>query len=383
MNRIWLGYLVLVLLSSQSQASTYSEFNAGISAKGHEKWADAITHFTAALAAPDFLPAFRAMAYYDRGAAYAETKQWDRAIADFTDCLKADPGFLDAYPARAGAYGESNHPDLAIADMTTLIARKPFLLGALAARGAFYVDQKNYPAAIADFTALINLKPKLPEGHELRGPVYRITGDLSDAMDDADTALRLNFIKSASDYADRGYVYEAKGEYGDAVDDFETAAGLAPKSFDIRMHLALAYWEDEKFYDALKAFTLARDSAKGDLVAYMTIWMSLSAFKAGRPGDDTVKTFAAQDKTTQWPRPIVDLYSGAGTVDTMVKAITGSDAQKQAEETCEANFYGGMWQEMHQNVEAAKAMLSTAAENCPVTFVERPAAAAERRRLMR
>jgi len=378
--RRFLAVLCVALCCTTARASTYSEFNAGIVAQSHDDWESAIAHFTTALAASDLVPAYRTTAYVDRGLAYQHKKQFDLAIGDYTEALKNDPSYLEAYQFRAAAYVGADKVDLAIADITTLISHKPFMIDAYGARGEIYASQHNYDAAIADFSTIVGMTPKEAAGYEARGAVYRAKGDYDHAMDDDDKAIDLG-AKHADNYFERGLVYEALGDYRHAVRDFESASDIAPKDDNVRLHLGLSTWEAGRFDDALKTFGVIKDSAKPEFVPYAALWMWLSMAKSGGDGDGAFKDAAGRYNGADWPRPIVDLYAGTGSVDAMLKAASDADTKKQAEKTCEANFYGGVWQDMHREMAAAKAMLSTAAAACPTYFIERTAAAAELKRL--
>ncbi len=72
--RILAGLLSL-LFAGAAIASTYSVFNAGIASSLRDDWDGTIAQLTAALAAPDLNPAFRAPAYYDRALAKADARR--------------------------------------------------------------------------------------------------------------------------------------------------------------------------------------------------------------------------------------------------------------------------------------------------------------------
>jgi lipoprotein NlpI len=376
----FIAALCVALFGASAQAGTYAEFNAGIVAYTHDDPGGAVAHFTTALAAPDLAPAYRATAYVDRGAARMQKKEWDAAIADFTDALKADPSYLEAYEFRAAAYMEAKHIDLAIVDVSALIARKPFLIDAYGQRGELYASQQNYDGAISDFSTIIGMVPEEADGYEARGAIYRVKGDYARAMNDDDKAIDLG-AKHAHNYVERGLVYEAQADYRNAVRDFESAADIAPKDENVRLHLGLSSWEAGRFDDALKTFGVIRDSAKPEFAPYAALWIWLATAKTGGDRDGAFKAAVSRYAGTDWPRPIVDLYSGTGSVEAVLKAAADSNAKRQAEKTCEANFYGGAWSGIHQDAAGAKAMLTAAATSCPPYFVERNAAAAELKRV--
>jgi tetratricopeptide (TPR) repeat protein len=378
--RRFLAALCVALLGASAKAGTYTEFNAGIVAYTHDETDAAIAHFTAALAAPDLPPPYRTTAYVDRGSAYMRKKAWDAAIADFSAAIASDPSYLEAYEFRAAAHLETRHIDLAIADVSALIARKPFLSDAYGQRGELYAGLQNYDAAISDFSTIIAMAPEEADGYEARGAVYRVKGDYARAMSDDDKAIDLG-AKRAHNYVERGLVYEAEADYPGAMRDFESAADIAPKDENVRLHLGLSSWEAGRFDQALRTFGVIRDAAKPEFAPYAALWIWLAAAKLGGDQDGAFRAAASRYTGTDWPRPIIDLYEGTGSVEAMLRAATDSDARRQAEKRCEANFYGGAWSGLHRDTAGAQAMLGAAASGCPAYFVERNAAAAELKRV--
>ena len=58
-----------------------------------------------------------AEAYVNRGIAYAVQKNWDTAIADFTQAIKLKPDLAVAYLLRGTAYADTGEREKAIADL--------------------------------------------------------------------------------------------------------------------------------------------------------------------------------------------------------------------------------------------------------------------------
>ena len=56
---------------------------------------------------------YRAIAYNNRGLAYQEKGEVDRAIANFTTAIKFSPKYADAYNSRGVAYGKKGEVDRA------------------------------------------------------------------------------------------------------------------------------------------------------------------------------------------------------------------------------------------------------------------------------
>lgn len=84
MRRGLLACSIIAVLAAPAGAAGYDDFTRGLTAKLRGDAATAITAFTAALAAPDLVPAYRPAAYRSRATAYLELDRCDEAMADIT-----------------------------------------------------------------------------------------------------------------------------------------------------------------------------------------------------------------------------------------------------------------------------------------------------------
>lgn len=82
---------------------------------------------TALLQSGSLTQANRAVAYYNRGQAYATKKDYDRAIADFSDAIRLDPKDAGFYSNRGTAYERKGDNDRAITDFRRALAIDPTL----------------------------------------------------------------------------------------------------------------------------------------------------------------------------------------------------------------------------------------------------------------
>ena len=98
-------------------------------------------------------------AYLWRGGAYHYQKDYDRAIADFTQVISFDPNYVSAYHFRGDVYHEKKDYDRAIADYTQAILLDPNYASTYRLRGNAYTDKGDYDRAIADYEAALQLEP--------------------------------------------------------------------------------------------------------------------------------------------------------------------------------------------------------------------------------
>jgi Tfp pilus assembly protein PilF len=136
-----------------------------------------------------------ARSYYNRGLAWCEKKDYDKAISEFTEAIRLDPNFARPYFVRGTIWGSRQEYDKAIADYTEVIRINPKDVVAHVLRGNAWSNKKEYDKAIADYTKLIRIDPE----------------------------------QAAGWYMNRGEVWRAKKEYDKAIEDFTEAIHIDPK----------------------------------------------------------------------------------------------------------------------------------------------------------
>lgn len=95
-----------------------------------------------------------AVAFNNRGNGYVLSKDYDRAIADYTEAIKLDPNFVTAYNGRAGAYSDAGEVDRAAADY---IEARRIALKSTGDRTVSEPKRGHTPAI-----TLVNLEPPTP-----------------------------------------------------------------------------------------------------------------------------------------------------------------------------------------------------------------------------
>ncbi len=95
--------------------------------------------------------------YINRGYAYEQKNDVDKAIADFSVAIRIDPKKEEAYVARAGHYERKNQLDLALADFDAALKISPRTFGYLEARAVVRIRRGDYDGGMADLKAALAL----------------------------------------------------------------------------------------------------------------------------------------------------------------------------------------------------------------------------------
>jgi tetratricopeptide (TPR) repeat protein len=225
-------------------------FNRGHSYLFMKQYDKAIADFSQAIS----LNPKKYEAYGNRGVSYSAKGKYDKAIDDYNQVIFLNPKDEQAYNNRANNYLYKGEYDKAIADYTQAISLNPKDDKAYNNRGIDYSDKGEYDKAIADYTQAISLNPKDYNAYYNRGNAYGFKGGYDKAIADYSQAIALNPKYDAA-YSNRGNIYGIK--YDKAIVDYTQAISLNPKEHKIYFIRGVAY-EIQRMYDkAIEDFNQA------------------------------------------------------------------------------------------------------------------------------
>lgn len=133
-----------------------------------------------------------ANAYINRGVAYFKQRNYETAIADYTQAIKLDPNNEVAYNNRGNALLLQRNYDAALVDYNEAIKLNRKYGYAYNNRGRAYQGKRKYEAAIADYTRAISLNPNVAVFYVNRGRAYQALGNHELAIDDYLRATELD-----------------------------------------------------------------------------------------------------------------------------------------------------------------------------------------------
>src|SRR5204863_2303799 len=101
-----------------------------------------------------------AKTFLERGGVHHANKEYDKAIAEYTEAIKHDPKLVDAYSARARAHQARGNGDRAIDDANAAIALDSKCAAAYYTKGlALHYNKKRFSMAIENLSKAIELNP--------------------------------------------------------------------------------------------------------------------------------------------------------------------------------------------------------------------------------
>jgi tetratricopeptide (TPR) repeat protein len=195
-----------------------------------------------------------AKTYTIRGTIWDHMREYDKAIADYTEAIRRDPQNAMVLYMRGSAREDRDDYDKAIADFSEAIRLDPKNEDAYYRRGWDCLIKKDYDKAISDLSEAIRLDPKRHSAYFGRGRAWKAKGEYDKAIADFSEAIRLDST-TAAPWLNRGNAWKAKREYDKAMSDYSEAIRLEPR-FDTplkdRAWLAAAC-PDAKYRDGKQA----------------------------------------------------------------------------------------------------------------------------------
>jgi tetratricopeptide (TPR) repeat protein len=252
-----------------------------------EKYQKAISDFDVVLKKkPDYS---KALSY--RGRSYEALDKDDLAMADYTHAIKKGTKNYDLYYRRALLYKKQNKLKLAVYDLGKVVELKPEFQQALSMRGIIEVQRGRYEQSLDDLNKAIALDVEDQLALEARAKAYFETDKLDLALVDYNRLVQHFHTRNTEIYLMRGRLFVSQGEYSKAQKDFsriliidphnseaavekakvfmlkghiqqsipvsEMAIGFDEKNWEAYYVRGKAYYDLEKYPEALKDFNMA------------------------------------------------------------------------------------------------------------------------------
>ena len=103
-----------------------------------------------------------ARAFYSRGNAYSNKADHERAIADFSQAIALNPEYPSAFNSRCYEEAILGRTDKALADCNTSLRLRPGDAPTLDSRAFTYLKMRQWDKAVADYDAVLRITPGRP-----------------------------------------------------------------------------------------------------------------------------------------------------------------------------------------------------------------------------
>jgi tetratricopeptide (TPR) repeat protein len=197
--------------------------NRGYAYWNREQWEKAMADYTKALERNPRYP----LALSNRGVGFSHFKQWDKAVMDYTRALEIDSNFTKAYSNRGVAFQNLKQWDKALIDYTKAIRVNPNYAKAYSNRGVAYENLKQWELAIADHSKALELDPDYKLAYYNRAVAYDNLKQWDQSIADYSRAIEYNPNHKEA-YIRRGNAYGEKGMWDKAIADYDKVIAMDP-----------------------------------------------------------------------------------------------------------------------------------------------------------
>ncbi|MEH2195733.1 MAG: tetratricopeptide repeat protein [Nostoc sp.] len=169
--------------------------------------------------------------FFNRGNDKREKKDYQGAIEDYSQTIKINPNYVDAYNYRGVARSALGDNKGAIEDYNQAIKINPNYYKAYNNRGIARSALGDKNGAIEDYNQAIKINPNLDKAYNNRGLDRSALGDKNGAIEDYSQAIKIN-PNYADAYYNRGNARSALGDKNGAIEDYSQAIKINPNYAD-------------------------------------------------------------------------------------------------------------------------------------------------------
>lgn len=135
---------------------------------------------------------FSALIELEKGNNFYFRKDFQNAVAAYTNAINIQPNFAEAYNNRGNCYVFLKQFQPALRDLQTAINYNKVDARIYNNLGNVYLETEDYHAAINSYTKAINLNPNLFTAYFNRALAYSYSNRFKEALPDAQRAMQLN-----------------------------------------------------------------------------------------------------------------------------------------------------------------------------------------------
>lgn len=237
------------------------------------RFAEAVSDYSSAIglgisrhARREVTAAALATMYQNRGVAFEDMGDLDRAAIDFTRCIQLQPERGTYYENRALIYLKRGLYAEGITDLDEALFLDPLNAQTRVNRAYASYLMEDYDGAVRDYTRALYLKPEYLNALVGRGNAQVARGKLEDAAGDFNQALKLK-PGYASALSGLGLVAARRGQWPEAEKQYQLAASAGGDAGTWR-GLAVSQWKQGKQQAALDSYLQAAQRGADENVTF-------------------------------------------------------------------------------------------------------------------
>jgi lipoprotein NlpI/V8-like Glu-specific endopeptidase len=281
------------------------------------------------------------------------------ASGDFTVLANNHAESPDVLLYRGIAQSRAFSYAAAIADFDLVLKRQPKSAVAINERGDAWRGLRDYERALADYSKAIKFALDWPEAYRDRGYLYHLLARHEEARGDFSRAIKLN-ARDAEAWNGRALVALAEGRISEAVGDFNRAIELTPQSGAYHANRATARMIDGDETRAIQDFRRAAQLDPEEPFVHLLLFIAQARAGDLETAKAALQRYADTHPNRDWPKAIVDLFLGRGSVEAVEQAATIAAPHKDAAgQRFDADFYIGQWALIAGDEEAAALRLKS------------------------
>ncbi|HET7671424.1 MAG TPA: tetratricopeptide repeat protein [Burkholderiales bacterium] len=342
--------------------------------------------------------------YSMRGSLHLRMGNLQAALADFDEAIRLNPSMASPYRGRGQVWLARRDADKALADFSQALkaavgdktlttvgagstyARRPRNFdrtendaAAHVGRGHAYLLKNDAQAALTEFNDALRVHPKSAVALAGRASLHERRGDWDNALADHSAAVEAAPGEAAV-YLGRGRAWAAKGEFGKAALDFNATLKLQPEAWGALMNLGSLSAGNAEYGEADEQFGKVLEANASS--PYVLLWKHLAQVRAA--GADSARRATARQELARASLRIteksvhaqlVEFYLGRGDEAELRKA------GRNLVESCQAHYFLGQHHLIAGNQPRGAQLLGAVVRQCPALLQETWAARIELGRL--
>jgi tetratricopeptide (TPR) repeat protein len=264
-NHVWKDEISLwndVVSKSPKKLRPYNQRGLAYFDKG--EYDKALTDFTRAIG----LNQDYADGYYNRGLVYQNKGAYDKAILDYTEAIRINPTYLKAYINRGQVYNLKEEHEKASIDFKSAMEIDPFDKNAYYNLAYVYSSLGKKEEAVALYKGILKIDPSDAEAYYNLGIIRSNIGEKKEAVEMLKKAIELN-PRYAPAFNTLAYFYVTAGDKEQLIELYKKAIASKLNYFDAYYYLGNLCRDAGKFRDSIpfyqKAITINPRSAEACL----------------------------------------------------------------------------------------------------------------------